>query len=142
MTNLMIALAALLASASPVPASVTTDVRIDVGNADWNGYRRLPEPRGLPIPVMVGHVETILRERQCALGGQSARHFEIKVPWIVQIQPDGRVSRIVVADMDCQPLEAYVANLIVVLAQQGEIRAERDTEARWYRSDFDFNLAS
>lgn len=142
MTNLMIALAALLLSASPTPATVTTDVRIDVGNADWNVYERLPEPRGLPVPVMIGHVEAILRERRCVLQGHSARHFEITVPWIVQIQPDGRVSRIVVADMDCEPLEAYVANLVVVLAQQGEIRAERGTEARWYRSDFDFNLIS
>lgn len=142
MTNWMIALAALLASASPTPATVTNDVRIDVGNAEWNGYERLPEPRGLPIPVMVAHVERILRERQCAIGGNSARHFEINVPWIVQVQPDGRVSRIVVADMDCEPLEAYVANLVVVLAQQGEIRAERGTEARWYRSDFSFTLVS
>jgi hypothetical protein len=141
-TNLVIALAALLSSASPTPASVTTDVRIDVGNADWNNYQALPAPRGLPIAVMVGHVETILRERQCDLEGQSARHFEIRVPWIVQVQPDGRVSRIVVADMDCRPLEAYVANLVVVLAQQGQIRAQPGAEPRWYRSEFEFNLAS
>jgi hypothetical protein len=141
-TNLLIALAALLASQSPTRATVTTDVQIDVGNADWNGYRRLPEPRGLPIPVMVSYVETILRERQCEIEGQTARHFEIRVPWIVQVQPDGRVSRIVVADMDCRPLEAYVANLVVALAQQGALRARPGAEPLWYRSDFSFYFVS
>jgi hypothetical protein len=139
----LLALAALLSTPAATPLSVPANVQIDVGRADWSTFPNLePEPRNLPTGAMLTRVETLLRERECVIEGQTYRRFDITVPWLVQVEPDGRLTRLVVADMGCRPLEVYVATLIVALAQRGDIRPPSGPEQRVFASEFNFNLTT
>lgn len=133
------ALAALLSTPAPTP--VAADIRIDVGTTNWSQFPQLvPEPRDLPTGEMLVRMERMLRDRECVMQGQSPRRFDITVPWLVQVEPDGRLSRLVIADTGCRALEVYVADLIINLAARGDIRPPAAPERRVYASDFNFNL--
>ena len=135
------ALAALLSTPTPTP--VADDIRIDVGTTNWSEFPQLtPEPRDLPIGEMLVRMERMLRDRECVMRGQSPRRFDITVPWLVQVEPDGRLSRLVIADTGCRALEVYVADLIINLAARGDIRPPAAPEQRIYASDFNFNLTT
>jgi hypothetical protein len=135
----LIALAAFLSTPTPTP--VADDIRIDVGRANWSEFPQLvPEPRGLPMGEMLVRMERMLRDRECVLAGQRHTRFDVTVPWLVQVEPDGRLSRVVIADMGCRALEIYVADLIINLAARGDIRPPAAPEQRVYASDFNFNL--
>lgn len=137
----LLALSALLSPSTPT-VSVPSNVQIDVGRAEWARFPDLrPEPR-VPTGAMLSRVETILKDRECVMPGQNYRRFDITVPWLVQVEPDGRLSRLVVADMGCRPLESMVAELVVLLAQNGNIRARPESEPRIYASEFNFNLTT
>ena len=139
----LLAFSALLSTPAPTTLSVPANVQIDVGQAQWATFPDLrPEPRNLPTGAMLTRVESILRERECEMRGQTWRRFDITVPWLVQVEPDGRLSRLVVADMGCRPLEVYVATLVVALAQRGDIRPAVGREQRIYASEFNFNLTN
>ena len=144
MKTAMLTLSAFLSTAaSAIPVSVPADVQIDVGQANWSTFPGLrPEPRNLPVGAMLARVETLLRDRECVIQGQNHRRFDITVPWLVQVEPDGRLSRLVVADMGCRPLEVYVATLVVALAQRGDIRPPAEPVQRIYASEFNFNLTT
>ena len=132
-----LALLALAAFAS------TPAIQVDVGRANWSAF---PEPRRaereLPVAAMVAEVETILRERQCEIPGQSADQFNITIPYLVLLEPNGSASRVVVADFGCPPLETYVGLLVGALARDGTFRPTGDSRARWYGSNFNFNLTT
>ena len=139
----LLALSASLSTPAPTTLSVPADVQIDVGQAQWSTFAELrPQPRDLPTGAMLTRVESILRDRECEMRGQTWRRFDITVPWLVQVEPDGRLSRLVVADMGCRPLEVYVATLVVALAQRGDIRPAIAAEPRIYASEFNFNLTT
>jgi hypothetical protein len=139
----LLALYALVSTPTATTVSVPADVQIDVGQAQWATFPDLrPAPRNLPTGAMLTRVESILKDRECEMRGQSHRRFDITVPWLVQVEPDGRLSRLVVADMGCRPLEVYVATLIVALAQRGDIRPPAAREQRLYASEFNFNLTT
>jgi hypothetical protein len=91
---------------------------------------------------MLDRMETILRERQCELRGQRPDNFDVTVPWMMEIRANGRVSRVVIADMGCRPLEEYVATLIQGLTRQGGIRVRSRLRPGWYSSNFNFTLAT
>ena len=123
--------------------SVPGSVQVDVGRADWTAFPELRRTaRELPFGTMVGRVETILRERQCQLPGQSPERFDITVPYLVLLQPDGTVNRVVVADIGCPAIETYVGSIVVALAEQGDFRPTGEGQARWYGSNFNFNLST
>jgi hypothetical protein len=143
----VLAVAALFATSAaattPVTQRMADDVRIDIGRADWNQFPLLePEPRNLPMGAMLDRVETLLRDGECEMRGQSARRFDITVPWVVQVEPDGRFTRLVIADVGCRPLETFVAELVKTLANRGDIRPAAATETVWYGSEFNFNLTT
>ena len=137
MHSALLALAALLSS-----PTVSEDIAIDGGRPDRNAF---PEARlstsELPVGAMVGRVERMLRERECELPGQRPARFDVTVPWLVQLEANGQVSRLVVADMGCRPLEVYVASLVVDLARQGRLSGEEGRPG-WYGSNFNFTLST
>ena len=135
MKTAMLALAAFF--------SVSGNVQVDVGRADWSSFPALQRAnRQLPMSVILTRVEAILRERQCRLPGQSPTRFDITVPYLVLVEPDGSTSRVVVADMGCPALETYVGSIVAALAREGDFRPTGDARARWYASNFNFNLTT
>ena len=120
------------------PAGATT---IEVGKANWSSMPRLDKaPRPLSYSTMVGNVEKMLQQRTCRFDGQSPRRFDLTVPYAVLIEPDGKASRVLVADMGCEPLETMVGNLVADLSELGDYRASAGDTGRWYASSINFTL--
>lgn len=142
---MLIAIAsALLAAAQPAPAAVpAASVQVDVGRFDPATFPEAEmRERRMPHHIMLTRVEDILRERRCRLEGQSHRRFDIRVPYVVMLAPDGTPTRFVVADIGCQPLESFVGRVILELARVGDFRPTGAGEPQWYRSELRFILGA
>lgn len=113
-------------------------VQVDVGRADWDKMPALDVERRLPTAAMVGQVEKILTDGGCALEGQTARRFDITVPYAVLVEPDGGAKRVVVGETGCAPLESYVGLVVLTMAEAGDFRSSGSAKARWYASELNF----
>ena len=133
MINALIAAAALAGNAP--------EVKVDVGQID---AKRLPAliavNRPLPTPTMVGNVAKMLTSGKCRFTGQTARSFDITVPYAVLVEPDGNSRHVVVQETGCQALEGYVGLLVLQMARHGDFAKSAGPEARWYASELNFNL--
>ena len=120
-----------------VPAAAQT---VEVGRANWTKLPQLETgDRMLDYAPLAAEVERMLKEKQCALPGQSARRFDITIPYAVLVEPNGQISRVLVSDMQCKPLEALVGETAIALAQGAQPRPGAQ-KARWYASEVNFNL--
>ena len=142
MAPLLLALTAATAAATATP-TLTSSTIFDIGEGDWASYPALrTKAEDLPIGAMMARMETIISERQCAFRGQRADAFDVTVPWAMEIGPNGRVSRVIIADMGCRPLEEYVATLIQRMTNAGGVRIRGESRPGRYGSDFNFTLAN
>ncbi|HEX8225510.1 MAG TPA: hypothetical protein VF605_16980 [Allosphingosinicella sp.] len=116
-------------------------IQVDVGRADWGKMPPLKAVRrALPTPAMVGRVEEMLASGQCTLPRQRADKFDITIPYAVQVDPDGRARRVVVAEAGCPVLETYAGGLILAMAARGDFKPTGEAKARWFASALNFNL--
>jgi hypothetical protein len=137
---MLTAMVSALLAAAPAP---TVQPAVDVGRFDPANFPQAElRERRMPHHVMLSRVEEILRERQCQLDGQTYRRFDIRVPYVVQLEPDGTPTRFVVADLGCQPLESFVGRVILELARVGDFRPTGASEAKWYASELRFTVGT
>lgn len=128
-------LAASLAAAPTQSAPV-----IEAGKANWSAFPALQKAaRPHPTGAMVEHVAHILEEKSCALSGQTHRRFDIDVPYLVLVQPDGGAQRVVVADLGCPAIESYVGAIVIEMARAGDFRRTGAQRATWYAGSMNFN---
>jgi hypothetical protein len=57
------------------------------------------------------------------------------------VEPDGKVSRVLVSDMGCAPLERMVGELAYVRSMLGDFQPTGEAKGRWYSSSVNFNLS-
>lgn len=132
---MLIPIASLMLQAAPVAPS------IEVGRFDPNEFQELRlRERRMPWSSMLTYVERILRERRCAFAGQVPTRYDIRVPYVVRIEPDGSLSRVVVADVGCAPLETYVGTMVRELARAGDLRQPPRSRAAWYSNEARFTV--
>lgn len=137
---LILIASALLASTPVAPAA---GVQVDVGRFDPASFPQAEmRERRMPHHAMLSSVEDILRERRCRLEGQSHRRFDIRVPYVVRLDPDGTPTRFVVSDIGCQPLESFVGVVILELARAGDFQPTGASQAGWYASELRFTVGS
>lgn len=128
----------LLLAAAPTQAATPAVV---AGKADWASFPALDRtPRPLPTGAMVDRVADMLERNECSLPGQSFRRFDITIPYLALVKPDGSVERVVVADMGCPSLEAYAGSLVLQLAGSGDFRPTGRSAPHWYASKLNFNV--
>lgn len=126
---------ALLVSA---PAAAQT---VQTGETDWSSFPRLKgKLRDLPTPTMVSRIEQLLADKECRLPGQEPEKFNIDVPFVVLLKPDGSVERLVVKKIGCPQIEAGVANVILERAARGDFRSGAPEAPSWYGSEISFVL--
>lgn len=115
---------------------------VEVGTARWD---RLPalraKPSRLDHAALATTVETILSSKQCRFDRQSPRRFDISVPYAVQFDDGGKVSRVLVAQMNCAPLETLVGYAVLAQADAGDFEpGPGGGSGRWYAGSINFNL--
>ena len=131
----------LAALAAMLISSTATAQSVEVGTARWDSFPTLrSKPSRLDDETLMTTVETILRTKQCQFKDQSARRFDISVPYAVQFYGTGKVTRVLVGRMDCNPLEQLVGYAVLAQADAGDLLPELDGKARWYSASMNFNL--
>jgi hypothetical protein len=114
---------------------------VDVGRANWKALPALKAaPRAFPTSTMVEKVEQLLESGACRLSGQSARRFDVTVPYAALVEPDGTLRQVVVAETGCAELETYVGRVVIAMADDGDLVRTGEPKARWYSSEINFNL--
>jgi hypothetical protein len=127
-----IAAAALILASAP---ALGQEAQVQVGTAKWDKLPSLKtRPGNIPYERLANGLEEILKSGQCAMPGQTARFFDVTVPFAVLVEPNGKASRILVADMKCRPLEEMIGSLTQRRAERGDFVATGQSKPRWYAS--------
>ncbi len=130
-----------LTAALFIAGAALPPARVEAGRADWDSFPALRKtPRSHPTAAMVDRVSGLLEERRCSLPGQSPRKFDITIPYLVRVRPDGAAERVVVADLGCPALETYVGSIVLKLSELGDFKPSGDSRPRWYASRLNFNI--
>ena len=128
-------------AAAMLLSTASGPIQVDVGRANWTSLPPLKAvERVMPSPEMVDRVETMLESGTCSISGQSAKKFDITIPYAVLVEPDGKARRVVVAETGCAELETYVGVIVSAMARAGDFRPTQEAKARWFASELNFNL--
>lgn len=128
-------------AAAMLLSTVSGPIQVDVGRANWTALPPLKAvERVMPSPEMVDRVETMLGSGACTIRGQSAKKFDITIPYAVLVEPDGSARRVVVAETGCAELETYVGVIVSAMAREGDFQRTHEAKARWFASELNFNL--
>jgi len=124
--------AALSASASGAA------IPVSVAGGDWSNIPRVHQAGKMRVSTRV--IERIEQAAigECALAGQSKRHVELTLPFMVRFSPAGAVEQIVVRRLDCPAIEHAVGGAVLTMANGGEYRPTGENVAGWYRGDISF----
>lgn len=114
---------------------------VDVGKVNWSKLPAVKEkPSRLDYADLVQRVETVLRTENCQIPGQSAKRFDITVPYAVLVEPSGKISRVVVSQMNCTGLETLVGQAVLARADVGDYLPTGEAKPRWYASALNFTM--
>lgn len=138
---MLIAIASAMLAAAQVPPA--DGPAVDVGRFDPAAFPEAAlRERRMPHDAMLSRVEDILRERRCRLAGQSHRIFDIRVPYVVRLEPDGTPTRFVVADIGCEPIESFVGRVVLELARARDFSPTGMSDPQWYRGELRFSVGA
>jgi len=131
----------LFAIAAIAAQTSATSEQIEFGHAKWDKFPRLERVgRALPYEAMVEAAELMLKEKQCKLDGQSARRFDISIPYAVLLDGKGKAERVLVADLGCVPLQNMVGEVVYQLSDLGSFKSGSATPSRWYADKINLTL--
>jgi hypothetical protein len=129
--------AALLAASSPAFSAT-----VEVASGDWSA---IPLVKSSDFPGMtpdaIARIRALIVSGECVLPGQSKRKIDMRIPFLIQFQPDGGVSRVVLSKVGCPKVEGIIGGVVLGLADQGAYRPTGDNPAGWYRSEISFSAA-
>jgi len=134
--------AALALLAGPALAQGSSEkIAIDVGKAAWDKFPTLAaSANSTDYAALSMLVSEILASGKCTVANQSAKHFDITVPYAAMVEPDGKISRILVSDIGCRPIEELVGYTVLTRARSGEFTPTGQAKARWYAGELNTNL--
>jgi hypothetical protein len=91
--------------------------------------------RRMPQGELTARVDRILGRGECSIPGQSKVEYAITVPYAVRVGPSGRVSKIVVKEMGCAPIELLTGQVAQELAKAGDFKPTSNAAEQWYVSE-------
>ena len=114
---------------------------LQTGSANWD---KMPDIKvrmtHVPYWQLVAITEEVLRTKQCSLDGQSAKSFDITVPYAALVEPNGKTSRVLVSGVGCPQIETLVGITVLSLSDRGEIKSTGEPKARWYDGRLNLTL--
>lgn len=113
---------------------------VEVGKADnWDGFPPIKRnSRPLDVSFLSDWAYDILKTGKCKLPGQRAERFDIDVPYVALIEPNGTVKRIIVAETGCAPLDTMVGSTVAEMAKRGEFKPTGQDRAYWFGDRIQF----
>jgi hypothetical protein len=131
----------LAAIASVLLAAAAATPQVDVGRFEAETYPRARmAQRDLPYAEFVGVVERVLRDGQCSFGAQTYQRFDVRVPYLVQLNSDGTANRVVISDIGCEPIEVLAGRVVLELDRLRDFQPTGRPAPGWFRSELRFTL--
>ena len=125
----------------PLPLNAAVGQTIQVGSAKWETLPPLKEKEAhLPYSRLIPTVENMLRKGECKMPGQTAKSFDIVVPFAVLVEPDGKASRVLVPEEVCAPVGTLAGLVALSRARRGDYLPTNEPKARWYASSINFTV--
>ena len=127
------------------PFSVDRKLRegevLQTGSANWDKMPDLRVDMGhVPYWQLVSIAEEVLRTKQCTLPEQSAKAFDLTIPYAARVEPNGKTRRVIVSGVGCTPIETLVGMTVLNLSERGDIRSTGETKARWFDGRLNLTL--
>lgn len=120
-------------------SALSAPVPIEVGRFDEAEFPNAQRvERRMPHAELTHRVDKILASRTCQLPGQTKTRYNIVVPYAVLMQPSGAISKLVVKEIGCAPIELLVGQVAVELARAGDFKTSHQQGGRWYVSEVSF----
>lgn len=76
---------------------------------------------------------------ECKLREKRSDRFNLKVPFLVEFTPDGRVTQVVVQRINCPTAEQMIGSAVLDLARTGEFLPTGENQVGWYRGEFNLD---
>ncbi len=122
-------------------STVTVTPQVEVGRFDPDRFPAATmRERRIPYEALLAPIEEILRERRCTIDGQTYRRFDIRIPYLVRLSPDGTATRFVVRDLSCAPLETLAGHIMLDLARFGDFRPTGRSQPSWFVGELRFTV--
>ncbi|TFI57665.1 hypothetical protein E2493_14175 [Sphingomonas parva] len=114
---------------------------LQVGSANWEKMPDLKvNMKYVPYTQLVAIAEEIFRTKQCTLPGQTAKAFDLTVPYAALVEPNGKTQRVLVSGVGCTPIETLVGMTVLSLSERGDIRSTGEAKARWFDGTLNLTL--
>jgi hypothetical protein len=132
-----IILAAALAGLAQ-PAFAQT---VEVADVDWSTVPELATGSGPSwlSDTSMNRIEQAIGKNKCPRFGD-AKRFNMTVPFLMQIDANSVVQRVVIQRQGCPELEAVLAGVILGRAKQGYYRSTGKNQTGWYRSEISHSV--
>jgi hypothetical protein len=72
---------------------------------------------------------------ECVLPGQSKNRLDLKIPFLLEYSPGGKLQRLVLHKLGCDSVERILASVLLKQAQTGEFESAGTNLLGWYRGE-------
>lgn len=135
--NRVSAVPLLFALVAASPAAPT----VQVATGDWS---KLPPLELISYQhlssAIMSEVYEIGHQHRCRLPGQKGGHLDLSISFAAQLDPQGKLVRLLLPNLNCPEAEAWLGGTLVKSIQNGDYRpdAKAPNPEGWYRGDFSF----
>jgi len=111
---------------------------ISVAGGDWSDIPRIEQAGKLRISDSSIEQMEAAAIGECKLRGQTERHVDLTIPFLVRFSQAGELQQVVVRRMNCPTIERVAGSALLTMAQGGEYRPTGENLEGWYRGEISF----
>ena len=128
----------LVAAALMFGASQLAATTVETGTGDWSN---IPEMRQMVDSIdsdTVAAIHEMIESGECTIPGQRAGKLDMTVPFLIQINAQGEIDRLVIEKFGCEKAEGVLAGALLKLIERGGYKPRGGKHEGWYRSFVSF----
>jgi hypothetical protein len=128
-----LAAAALMFGASQLAATT-----VETATGDWSN---IPEMRQMVDSIdsdTVAAIHEMIENGECTIEGQRAGKLDMTVPFLIQVNAQGGIDRLVLEKFGCEKAEGVLAGALLKLIERGGYKPRGGMHEGWFRSYVSF----
>jgi hypothetical protein len=128
----------LAAAALMIGSAAMAAPTVEVGTGDWDN---VPEMRQMVDSIdsdTVAAIHEMIENGECTIDGQRAGKLDMSVPFLIQIDEHGQISRVILQKFGCDKAEGVLAGALLRVLERGGYKLRGGKHEGWYRSHVSF----
>lgn len=128
----------LAATALMFGASQLAATTVEVGEGDWSN---IPEMRQMVDSIdsnTVAAIHEMIERGECKIEGQRAGDLDMTVPFLIQVNAQGGIDRLILEKFGCEKAEGVLAGALLKLIERGGFKPRGGMQEGWFRSHVSF----